>query len=305
MFCLKFKRDGFTLIELLVVILVIAILVALLLPAVQSSRAAARSIQCANQLRQIGIALHNYESRMGGFPTRFRFSPQSLLLPDLELKPLYDQINFSSFNFFETNETILMTDVSIFLCPQDRSVDTSDNQAWTNYQGNYGSGYPLYGDNGVFADQFVSLGKVTDGLSTTAAFSEIITGSMGLNQPSNSFKINGISVAKSDFEKFSNACDQANTQNSEAAFFPVGSMWLRADVGSTLYNHVLPPNRPSCINNSGEFKNGAWTAGSRHADKTHTMFADGHVKSIKTGINIQVWRAIGSRNGGEAVNDDL
>jgi prepilin-type N-terminal cleavage/methylation domain-containing protein/prepilin-type processing-associated H-X9-DG protein len=298
-------RKGFTLIETLVVIMVISILIAMIMPAIQSSRAAARSLQCSNHLRQIGIALQNYEARMNGFPTRFRFSPQSMLLPDLELKPLLDQVNFTSFYFFETNETVLMTDVSIFLCPQDRSVDASDNQAWTSYQGNYGSGYPFYGDNGVFADKFVTLGQVSDGLSNTAAFSEISTGKMGLNKSGNSFKINGISVAKSDFEKFSLACDQANTQHSEFADFPLGSMWLRADLGSTLYNHVLPPNRPTCINNSGEFKNGAWTAGSRHQNKTNTIFADGHLQAIKTGINTQVWRAIGSRNGGEVVGSDF
>jgi prepilin-type N-terminal cleavage/methylation domain-containing protein len=106
-------RKGFTLIETLVVIMVISILIAMIMPAIQSSRVAARSLQCSNHLRQIGIALQNYEARMNGFPTRFRFSPQSMLLPDLELKPLFDQVNFTSFYFFETNETVLMTDVSI------------------------------------------------------------------------------------------------------------------------------------------------------------------------------------------------
>ena len=301
----KKSRNGFTLIEILVVITIVGILVALILPAIQASRSAARSLQCTNHLKQIGIALQNYESRMAGFPTRFGFSPQSLLLPDLEMKPLYDNINFTFDHFFENNMTILATDLSIFLCPQDRNANDADNRSWTSYLGNYGSGYQVYGDNGVFSDKFISLAQVTDGLSSTSAFSEIITGRSIRENLGSAFLINGVTESKADFNAFVDACSLAEISKNKVFRANLGEMWLWATEGGTLYNHVLPPHSPSCIAGQNNYKNGAWSAGSLHQNLTHTLFADGHVKSIKEGINLNVWRAIGSRNGSEAINAEF
>src|ERR1700712_5128327 len=104
------RRRSFTLIELLVVIAIIAVLIALLLPAVQSAREAARRSQCINNLKQLGLAMHNYQSTARSFPPGASKNPmpnsstyypwgnwsaQALLLPYLEQKPLYDAANFS------------------------------------------------------------------------------------------------------------------------------------------------------------------------------------------------------------------
>jgi prepilin-type N-terminal cleavage/methylation domain-containing protein/prepilin-type processing-associated H-X9-DG protein len=136
---------GFTLIELLVVIAIIGVLIALLLPAVQAAREAARRVQCTNNLKQLGLALHSYQDQFGSFPTttiRFKGDPtciacgygamytfRTLMLPQIEQTPLYNAINFSypyspfglgDSRRYPLNTTVAATLVSVFTCPSDR-----------------------------------------------------------------------------------------------------------------------------------------------------------------------------------------
>jgi prepilin-type N-terminal cleavage/methylation domain-containing protein/prepilin-type processing-associated H-X9-DG protein len=132
------SKSGFTLIELLVVIAIIGVLIALLLPAVQAAREAARRAQCVNNLKQIGLAAHNYQSSAGTFPpgvsaqpagfpnvpgdagyTWTSFSAQALLLPYLEQSPLYQAANFSWGPWESNNTTVQYSVVAAFLCPSD------------------------------------------------------------------------------------------------------------------------------------------------------------------------------------------
>src|SRR4051812_17389707 len=127
------RRHGFTLIELLVVIAIIAVLIALLLPAVQAAREAARRAQCVNNLKQIGLAMHNYHDVIGTFPSGSIATKgwggtwwnwPAFILPQIEQTSLYNSINFSRSNIKNTagdpNSTAWGTVVNAYLCPSDQ-----------------------------------------------------------------------------------------------------------------------------------------------------------------------------------------
>ena len=137
------KRQGFTLIELLVVIAIIAVLIALLLPAVQAAREAARRSQCVNNLKQIGLAMHNYHQSINSFPqgksqssstfgtmTGYagwgEWSAQAMMLPYMEQTPIYNSINFNYDMIYgsggSTNLTASTRVITAFTCPSDTQV---------------------------------------------------------------------------------------------------------------------------------------------------------------------------------------
>ena len=212
-FAKRLNRNGFTLIELLVVIAIIAVLISLLLPAVQSAREAARRAQCVNNLKQLGLSLHNYESATGSFPWGCGaegwtdWAAQALLLPYLEQTPIYNTINFlpptggfyngpsatepASFNGGNPtpNNTALVTKISMFYCPSD--LDRLSNiEGHNNYMmcaGSDADSLFYYKNNGIptnFAGIAAFMGgtnvrpvrfsDIADGTSNTAAFSELV-----------------------------------------------------------------------------------------------------------------------------------
>src|SRR3954454_21844016 len=123
------RRHGFTLIELLVVIAIIGVLVALLLPAVQMAREAARRTQCTNNLKQMGIAMHNHHDTEGTFPYGAFNSPQSTwtfrVLPYLEQTAIFNALNMTKQWYQAENNTVVGMTISLFLCPSDPGGNTT------------------------------------------------------------------------------------------------------------------------------------------------------------------------------------
>src|SRR5262245_15507140 len=177
---MKHSSRGFTLVELLVVIAIIGILIALLLPAVQAAREAARRSQCMNNLRQMGLAMLNYEQSYKKFPPSdvlvpdpatgeltksLGLSVHARLLPFVEESSLRTLVNFSAAYSDASNVTAKMTRVPMFVCPSDggeNATAINAKGAATSYHANQGSGvvwsipktaadpnYPLWPPNGV------------------------------------------------------------------------------------------------------------------------------------------------------------
>jgi prepilin-type processing-associated H-X9-DG protein len=210
----------------LVVIAIIAVLIALLLPAVQAAREAARRIQCTNNLKQLALALHNYNAATGSLPvgidnttayagtappgslsTWTSWSAQALLLPYVEQGPLYNAANFSwtccyvSGQADKTNSTVYNTRIAAFLCPSD---GLAGQQNINSYHGSIGASTQQYPTNGLTTGVFqvydpttvqcrsVTLAAITDGTSNTIAFGEGLVGDYSKND---SYRGNGMSGA--------------------------------------------------------------------------------------------------------------
>ncbi len=336
------RRDSgaFTLIELLVVIAIVGVLIALLLPAVQAAREAARRSQCANNLKQIGLAMHNYASALGVFPPgRINshtagmgncWGAYAQMLPQLEQTAVFNAFNFNlPPDIAPANYTGAEMFISAFLCPTDgMPTEAQAHYAMHNYLLNVGSGYsvvqtpaaPLAGQpNGVFYENSdVSPASIPDGLSMTIAISETIRSdpAVGKTNPLNGFVITGDNKTNGP-PVTSDANYLAQCVNSPPPGFQVtrGSKWHYGAPGHSMYNHRRPPNdrRPDCrgglphSNRADPLWN--WlslniTARSRHPGGAHSLFADGHVQFIKETITLPAWQALGSRNGGEVVSNN-
>jgi len=180
----RFKYAGFTLVELLVVIAIIGILIALLLPAVQAAREAARRMQCTNNLKQFGLALHNYHSSLGCFPTGnlrdTQWSFQALMLPMLEQQLLYDWADFRATTCYVSNMSkpdkrgVPAQALPVTQCPSDPKtgqicsefVDRAGYQALGNYLGVIGT--QAYANDGMlFSNSSTKVRDVLDGTSST------------------------------------------------------------------------------------------------------------------------------------------
>jgi prepilin-type N-terminal cleavage/methylation domain-containing protein/prepilin-type processing-associated H-X9-DG protein len=310
-------RRGFTLIELLVVIAIIAVLIALLLPAVQSAREAARRMQCVNNLKQIGIAVHNYHDVRGALPgAELAYNVTSLsalthMLPFLEQSTIYNAVNFSITYNTPENNTAQNTRVATFLCPSDIADKHPEYGGQTNYMADMGSwivwmaaagpNTTLAPPNGVFyGNSATRFADVVDGLSNTTFFSERILADFTNGEISPIGDVFFSPAQPTTLDAAVQACQAVDITNP-ASQFPLfmGAPWIN---GQHVFLHVTGPNTRSC----GFFTalRASMPPSSRHPGGVNTLMGDGSVKFVKDAISLPTWRALGTRAGGEIVSAD-
>jgi prepilin-type N-terminal cleavage/methylation domain-containing protein len=284
------QQCGFTLVELLVVIAIIGVLVALLLPAVQAAREAARKASCKNNLRQIGIAFHNYEIAYKKFPPGYLYRPDpqgnaagyswgAMLLPFLEQPAVYSEFDFRVPIFDNINRVPRERHLSVFLCPTDsKSRDGfvlmgTERYAMASFVANFGP--PDLDDDqeqrdGVFSrNSATRLADITDGLTNTLATGERENG------PFRRGAAHGIHF---EYETTWSAAVREITDPTDDH----GHM--------VLFQSGHPPNDPASDDRD---------VSAPHSGIAQFLMCDGSVHAISETVDQQVYSAMSTRAGNE------
>ena len=300
----EIQKRGFTLVELLVVIAIIGVLVALLLPAIQAAREAARRNTCKNNLRQVGVAMHNYETSFGHLPPGYEYSLGSegnrlgyswgaRILPFMELDALYNQIDFKK-PIYDPGNTIPRTEhLSVLLCPTDtispaNFVEMGDERyAMACYVANYGApdldldqdqlGTSVDIGHGVFQGPWgpfyrnsqTKLAHITDGTSKTLMIGERQNGpfrTAGSNGVHTEYETTWIGAVRD--------IDDPTDDHGHMVLFQTGNT----------------PNHPNSDDRD---------VSASHSGHSQFLLCDGSVHTVSEDVEIQVYQALGSMNGGE------
>ncbi len=331
----RYSRRAFTLIELLVVIAIIAILVALLLPAVQQAREAARRTQCRNHLKQIALAMHNYDSTFGTLPpsmavipsitTNASWSIHGRLLPYMEQANLYSQIDLS--RAWGNFPVISNFRVPVYVCPSDpksdRARDTGTNGIFllpTCYGFNFGTWLvfnPATGEGGdgiCFPNSRIRMADITDGTSNTLLASEVHAWTAYTRNggpPSTAVPNDAATVA-------AYAATGVKDRILPATKDGTGhTEWANGHSHHSGFTTTLTPNTDVVfVDNGVTYRNTDYasrqegshttsvsysvlTSRSYHSGMVQSAFCDGSVRAISSSVSLALWRAAGTRSGGE------